>query len=58
MRADEFYLLNAEAKARSGQDGAARTALSAYLADRIADVSYITLYQGQALVNEITYNLV
>lgn len=53
MRADEFYLLNAEAKARLGQDGAARTALSAYLADRIADVSYITALSGQALVNEI-----
>ena len=53
MRADEFYLLNAEAKARTGQDAAARTALSTYLSDRITDVSYINSLSGQALLNEI-----
>ena len=53
MRADEFYLLNAEAKARAGQEAAARTALSTYLADRITDVSYISALSGQALLNEI-----
>ena len=53
MRSDEFYLLNAEAKARSGQDGLARTALSTYLADRITDLSYVTPLTGQALLNEI-----
>ncbi|MEO6582922.1 MAG: RagB/SusD family nutrient uptake outer membrane protein [Ferruginibacter sp.] len=53
MRADEFYLLNAEAKARSGQDGAAKTALKAFLATRIANVSYIDGLSGQALLNEI-----
>jgi hypothetical protein len=53
MRADEFYLLNAEAKARSGQEGAARTTLASYLADRVADVSYIAGLSGQALLNEI-----
>jgi hypothetical protein len=53
MRADEFYLLNAEAKARSGQDGAAKTALKAFLANRITDVTYIDALAGQALLNEI-----
>ena len=53
MRADEFYLLNAEANARLGQDGAARTALSTFLAQRITDVSYLNALSGQALLNEI-----
>lgn len=53
MRSDEFYLLNAEAKARSGQDALARTALSTYLADRITDLSFLTSLTGQALLNEI-----
>lgn len=53
MRADEFYLLNAEAKARLGQNSAAQTQLSSYLSDRITDVSYISLLTGQALLNEI-----
>ncbi|MEO5947650.1 MAG: RagB/SusD family nutrient uptake outer membrane protein [Chitinophagaceae bacterium] len=53
MRADEFYLLNAEAKARSAQDANARTALSSFLTGRIADVSYINALSGQALLNEI-----
>ena len=53
MRADEFYLLNAEAKARSGQDGNARQALSSFLAQRITDVSYLSNLSGQALLNEI-----
>lgn len=53
MRADEFYLLNAEAKARLGQETLAKTALSTYLADRITDLSYIVPLTGQALLNEI-----
>jgi hypothetical protein len=53
MRADEFYLLNAEAKARTSQEAAARTALKTYLADRITNVSYIDALAGQALLNEI-----
>jgi len=53
MRSDEFYLLNAEAKARTAQEPAAKTALSTYLADRITDVSYISALSGQALLNEI-----
>jgi hypothetical protein len=53
MRADEFYLLNAEAKARTAQEPAARTQLSTFLADRITDVSYINGLSGTALLNEI-----
>jgi hypothetical protein len=53
MRAEEFYLMNAEAKARAGQDAAARTALSAFLASRITDLTYLNTLSGQALLNEI-----
>ncbi|MGI8634854.1 MAG: RagB/SusD family nutrient uptake outer membrane protein, partial [Segetibacter sp.] len=53
MRSDEFYLMNAEAKARLGQDANARQTLSSYLAPRITDVSYINALSGQALMNEI-----
>jgi hypothetical protein len=53
MRSDEFYLLNAEAKARLGQDANALQALSTFLTPRITDVSYLTGLSGQALVNEI-----
>lgn len=53
MRADEFYLLNAEANANIGQDAMARTALSSYLATRITDVSYLNALSGQALKDEI-----
>ncbi|MCM5529511.1 RagB/SusD family nutrient uptake outer membrane protein [Parasegetibacter sp. NRK P23] len=55
MRADEFYILNAEAKARQSRDNDARTALKNYLttAERIADVSYIDALSGQSLLNEI-----
>lgn len=53
MRSDEFYLLNAEAKARLSQDAAARTALTSFLSDRIVDVSYIGTLSGQQLLNEI-----
>ena len=53
MRADEFYLLNAEANANLGQDAIARAALSAYLASRITDVSYLNTLSGQALKDEI-----
>lgn len=53
MRADEFYLLYAEALARNGKDGLAKTALSTYLSDRITDVSYIDALAGKALLDEI-----
>lgn len=53
MRADEFYLMNAEAKARLGKDNEARQVLTNFLAQRIADRSYISALSGQALLDEI-----
>lgn len=53
MRSDEFYLLYAEAEAHLGNDATARTALSDFLADRIADVSYIDALSGKPLLDEI-----
>lgn len=53
MRADEFYLLYAEAQAYLNNDDAARTALADYLADRITDLSYLDGLTGQALKDEI-----
>ncbi|TWI83531.1 SusD-like starch-binding protein associating with outer membrane [Lacibacter cauensis] len=53
MRADEFYLLNAEAKARLNQDAAAQTALKSFLTGRITDVSYVDALSGQSLLDEI-----
>lgn len=53
MRADEFYLMYAEAEAYLGHDGVASAALSDYLSDRITDVSYIAGLSGQALKDEI-----
>ncbi|MBS1639449.1 MAG: RagB/SusD family nutrient uptake outer membrane protein [Bacteroidetes bacterium] len=55
MRADEFYLLNAEAKARLGQTGPAQTALTNFLSDRITNTSYISGLSGQALIDEIYF---
>lgn len=55
MRADEFYLLNAEAKAQTSQDVTARQTLSTYLADRITDLSYLNSLSGQALLREIYF---
>lgn len=53
MRSDEFYLLNAEAKARLGQDAAAITVLTSFLADRNTDLAYLGTLSGQALKDEI-----
>lgn len=53
MRADEFYLLNAEANARLGKETEAKQALKTYLAKRITDLTYIDALSGQALLNEI-----
>lgn len=53
MRSDEFYLLNAEAKARTSSESDAKTSLKSFLANRITDVSYIDALSGQALLNEI-----
>lgn len=53
MRIDEMYLLNAEASARLGNDGAAIDRLKELLANRITDLSYLDNLSGQALKNEI-----
>jgi hypothetical protein len=53
MRVDEMYLLNAEAKAKLGQDGLARDRIKELLALRIADFSYVDALSGQALQDEI-----
>lgn len=53
MRADEFYLLNAEANARLGQDPNARQVLADFLTPRITDISYLNSLSGQALLDEI-----
>jgi starch-binding outer membrane protein, SusD/RagB family len=52
MRAGEMYLIEAEAKARSGQDAAAQTALYTLAVNR--DPAYVkSVKTGQALVDEI-----
>lgn len=53
MRVEEMYLLNAEAKAKLGQDGPARDRLKDLLELRIADYSYVDALSGQALQDEI-----
>lgn len=53
MRTDEFVLLNAETKARLGQDGPARDILKELVSKRGLDVSYIDALSGQALQDEI-----
>jgi hypothetical protein len=52
MRAAEMYLIEAEARARSGNEAAARTALEALVTTRRPGYSAATL-TGSALVNEI-----
>lgn len=53
MRADEFHLLAAETLAKSGNEGQAKTVLASFLADRIADTSYLSALSGNALLKEI-----
>lgn len=53
MRLEEMYLLNAEAKARLGQDGPAKDMLKQLLAKRVTDVGYVDALGGQALLDEI-----
>lgn len=53
MRIEEMYLLNAEANARAGNDGAARTSLKALMNRRVPDASYVDGLSGQALKDEI-----
>ncbi len=53
MRVEEMYLLNAEANAKAGAEGAARTSLKALVSRRVPDASYIDALSGQALLDEI-----
>lgn len=53
MRLEEMYLLNAEAKAKLGQDGPARDRLKEVLASRIPNLSYLDALSGKALQDEI-----
>ena len=53
MRIEEAYLLNAEANARSGNEGAARTSLKALLDRRVPSSAYVDGLSGQALQDEI-----
>ncbi|MCJ8166976.1 RagB/SusD family nutrient uptake outer membrane protein [Pontibacter sp. E15-1] len=53
MRVEEMILLNAEAKARLGQDDAAKEMLKQLLEKRITDYSYVDGLSGQALLDEI-----
>ncbi|MCR5863234.1 RagB/SusD family nutrient uptake outer membrane protein [Flavobacterium sp. J372] len=58
MRVDEFYLLSAEAAARTGDEAAARTRLAELLTQRLAGgagaaTAYVTGLTGQALQNAI-----
>jgi hypothetical protein len=55
MRAGEMYLIEAEARARQGQSGAAQAALFTLLKNRNA--SYLlSTNTGQALIDEIMFN--
>ncbi len=53
MRIAEMHLLKAEALAKMGQDGPARTALANLLALRLPDTSYLNGLSGTALQDEI-----
>ncbi|ALI99424.1 RagB/SusD family nutrient uptake outer membrane protein [Rufibacter tibetensis] len=56
MRLEEFVLLNAEAKAKLGQESLAKDALKTLLSKRMttaADYLYVDALSGQALLNEI-----
>src|SRR5690606_7524709 len=53
MRVEEMYLLNAEAKAKLGQDGPARERLKDILKLRVDDYSYVDALSGEALQDEI-----
>jgi hypothetical protein len=53
MRIDEMYMLNAEAKAKLGDDAGARARLKQILALRNVDVAYLDALSGTSLQNEI-----
>lgn len=53
MRVDEFHLLAAETLAKSGNETEAKQILKSFLANRIADTSYIDALSGAGLQEEI-----
>lgn len=53
MRVDEFYLLNAEAAAKTGRETEAKTRLTELLTLRNSNIAYISALTGQALKDEI-----
>ncbi|MEO7976735.1 RagB/SusD family nutrient uptake outer membrane protein [Flavobacterium sp.] len=53
MRVDEMYFLNAEAKAKTGDEGGAKTILKQLLDIRKVDVAYLAPLTGTALQEEI-----
>ncbi|MCK5815979.1 MAG: RagB/SusD family nutrient uptake outer membrane protein [Flavobacteriaceae bacterium] len=53
MRVAEMYLLNAEAAAKTGDEGMAKTSLKFVLNQRVPDASYVDALSGQALLDEI-----
>jgi len=55
MRSGEMYLIEAEARARQGQNAAAQTALFNLMKNR--DPNYVqSTSTGQTLINEILFN--
>lgn len=55
MRVDEFYLLHAEAAAKTGDEATARQYLSELLAERMDDTSYLDDLSGAGLEEEIYF---
>ncbi|WGH75421.1 RagB/SusD family nutrient uptake outer membrane protein [Tenacibaculum tangerinum] len=53
MRVAEMHLLAAEAAAKSGAEGTAKTMLKNFVATRVPDASYIDALGGQSLLDEI-----
>ncbi len=53
MRVAEMYLLKAETLAKSGDEGGAKQALKALLAERLPNSNYVDALSGQALLDEI-----
>ena len=53
MRVDEFYLLNAEAAAKTGRETEAKARLTSLLTLRNSNNTYIAALTGQALKDEI-----
>ncbi|NDV16803.1 RagB/SusD family nutrient uptake outer membrane protein [Muricauda sp. TY007] len=53
LRVAEMYLLHAEAAAKAGDAGAARTILKDLLAERLPSTAYVDGLSGQALLDEI-----